>query len=64
MTGIPPQKPVEAAGLARCFWCSPREGHGARSGAFTARLRADKTNGKIAITDLFREQGAGNFDAI
>ena len=36
MAGMPPQMPVEAAGLARCF-LAVWERHGARSGASTAR---------------------------
>ena len=55
--------PVEATGLARCF-LAVWEGMERAQGLLRCAWGLIRSDGAIAIADLLREQGAGNFDAI
>ena len=55
--------PVEAAGLARCSLVV-REDMERSQGLLRRVWGLIRSDGAIAIADLLRGQGAGNFDAI
>ena len=64
MAGMPPQMPVEAAGLARCFLAQYGKGMERAQGLLRRvwGLKNPMVQSRV-YTGLFREQGAGNFDA-